>query len=198
MSLMEYISTQPLDSSGGAGKYHGAVAHGYDAKREQSPKWFLEQNIIEDMLSDLPKGSWVLDCPCGTGRFFGFYHKKGFIFRGIDRSVDMLRHAADKVIDPMTARLAEGDVRALPAPDKCVDASIMCRLTRWLSPADCQQAMRELQRVSRQKIIFTARVANHQHARTIDLFESALNGWKIARNEAGADIDYRVIELRPC
>jgi hypothetical protein len=53
---------------------------------------------------------------------------------------------------------------------------------------------REMQRISRQRIIFTARVANHPHARTIDLFESALmDGWKITRNEVGVDMDYYIV-----
>ena len=65
-SLMEYIPTQrPME---GAGKYYGAVASGYDAKRIENPKWQIEQAAIESMLDDLPKGSWVLDVPCGTGR----------------------------------------------------------------------------------------------------------------------------------
>lgn len=192
--LMQYVEQ---GEQNGARKFFGAVATQYDAKRQSSPKWIVEQRVIEDMLSDLKMGEWVLDCPCGSGRFFDTYHRKEVIFRGIDLSEDMLMQAAHKVIDPQRAILAVGDVRALSLNDKSVDVSVMCRLTRWLSPADCQQAMRELQRVSRRKIIWTARVANHPHARTIELFEAALDGWKIHRNEAGADIDYRIIEARP-
>ena len=191
---MEYL---PSLSGHGARKYEGAVAQNYDQKREQSEKWQTEQRIVEDMLSDLTMGSWVLDIPCGTGRFFDFYHRKKLIFRAIDSSADMLRLAAEKVVDPMTARLGQGDVRATGLPDKCVDASVMVRLTRWLSPEDCQIAIRELQRVTRKKIIFTARVANHQHARPLSLFEQALDGWKVSRNEQGYDPNYRIIMLEP-
>ena len=196
MSLMEYIPTAP--PQGGPDKYYGQVASGYDAKRAADPKWTLEQNIIEDMLGDMPKGSWVLDVPCGTGRFFKFYHSKGFIFRGVDKSMDMLKQAAQKVVDPMQAQLAQGDVRAIPLYDKSVDAAVMCRLTRWLSPNDCQVALGELQRVARKKIVLTARVRNHPHARSYDLIKGALDGWAIYRDEQGADPDYRIIEMRPC
>lgn len=196
MSLMEYISTQPPRE--GADKYFGNVAASYDARRMQAPKWTIEQGHIEDMLSDLKQGNWVLDIPCGTGRFFEFYAKKGFIFHGMDKSEDMLKQAAMKVVDPHQARLHVGDVRALPLEDKSVDASVMCRLTRWLSPDDCQVALKELQRVSRQKIISTWRVRNHPHARSYELLNGALDGWKIHRDETGADLDYRIIELRPC
>lgn len=192
-----YLYYIPTAQDGGAGKYHGAVAHGYDQKREQSEKHIVEQRIVESMLEDMPAGNWVLDIPCGTGRFFQFYHDKGFLFRGVDASADMLRIAASKVVDPMKARLAQGDVRALGLDDKCVDASVMVRLTRWLSPEDCQLALKELQRVSRDRIILTARVANHPHARPVELFTDALeDGWKLAKNEQGYMEDYRILMFK--
>jgi ubiquinone/menaquinone biosynthesis C-methylase UbiE len=192
---MEYIPT-PVETNG-ARKFQGAIAEEYDKKREQSPKWTIEQAHIEDMLSDLPSGSIVFDCPCGTGRFFSFYHLRGLKFVGMDISPDMLMQAANRVVDPSMCDLMEGDIRATGGADKIVDASVMCRLTRWLSPDDCVLALKELQRITKSKIIFTARVRNHPHARTYALIESALDGWKIARDEAGADLDYRIIELRP-
>ena len=220
---MEYLPAQqapPQQSpTGGALKYHGALAEGYDAKREASPKWLLEQRIIEDMLSDLPRGSVILDCPVGTGRFLDFYRAKGFSFIGVDLSGDMLVQSALKLVPeaqvaawvaacnkadeimpfrvPGKGVLINGDIRKIGLPDKSVDASVMCRLTRWLSPADCQVALRELQRVCRKRIIWTARVANHPHARTIELFESALSGWKITHNEAGIDLGYRALMAEP-
>jgi ubiquinone/menaquinone biosynthesis C-methylase UbiE len=191
---MEYI---PTGETSGARKFHGSIADGYDAKRERSPKWTIEQAHIEDMLSDLAPGSIVFDCPCGTGRFFKFYHLRGLKFVGMDISRDMLTQAANRVVDPPMCDLIQGDIRATGGADKVVDASVMCRLTRWLSPDDCVLALKELQRITKSKIIFTARVRNHPHARTYALIESALDGWKIARDEAGADLDYRIIELRP-
>ena len=194
-SHMHYIHTQQPD--GGAGKYHGAIAQGYDAKREESPKHRVEQQIVERMLGDMAAGNWVLDVPCGTGRFFQFYHDKGFIFRAVDASADMLQIAAAKVGDPMKARLAQADVRKLPLPDKSVDAAVMVRLTRWLSPEDCQTALTELQRVTRDRIIITARVANHPHARPVELFESALEpGWRLAEDAEGYVPEYRVLMFK--
>jgi ubiquinone/menaquinone biosynthesis C-methylase UbiE len=204
LSLMEYISTGrqsqpqgPQPTAQGADKYYGPVASGYDAKRTADPKWTIEQAHIESMLDEIPSGDWVVDVPCGTGRFFSYYAKRGLLFHGVDRSVDMLKQAAYKVVDQQKARLHHGDVRALPLADKSVDAAVMCRLTRWLSPDDCQIALRELQRVARKRIIFTARVRNHIHARSYELINGALDGWKIARDETGADLDYRIIALEP-
>jgi ubiquinone/menaquinone biosynthesis C-methylase UbiE len=149
------------------------------------------------MLGSLRKGDWVVDVPCGTGRFFDHYARRGFIVRGIDLSADMLAQAEAKITNHQTHRLARGDIRELPFADKSCDAVVSCRVTRWLSPDDCKVAMREWQRVARKKIIFTARIANHPHARSLELFESALDGWRIARNEVGIDLDYRIICLEP-
>lgn len=229
-SLMEYLPPvqQPQapqraereTRQGGAGKYHGRVAEGYDAKRINDPKWAIEQRVIEGMLSDMPAGTVVLDCPVGTGRFLDFYTAKGFTFIGADLSGDMLvqsalKIAADQaqveawvaacnkanVIMPLQVKgrgsLVNGDIRQIGLQDKSVDVGVMVRLTRWLSPEDCQVAMRQLQRVCRQRIIWTARVANHRHARTVELFEAALDRWKITRNEAGVVLDYRILMAEP-
>jgi ubiquinone/menaquinone biosynthesis C-methylase UbiE len=193
---LHYIETQKAPPQG-AEKYHGAVADGYDAKREQSPKWTIEQAHIEDMLQDLEKGDWVLDAPCGTGRFIPAARKKGLIYLGVDRSQDMIRQAMQKMTDPSSTMFTVGDVRQLPRADKSVDAVISCRISRWLEPADCQKMLRESQRVARKKIISTWRVRNHPHARSYELIQGALDGWKIHRDEAGSDLDYRIIELRP-
>lgn len=197
--LMQYLPTAPRS---GADKYHGAIAQGYDRKREQSPKWQIEQRIIESMLDDLPSGSWVLDCPTGTGRFLRAYHDRGLLYHAVDISEDMLKQAALKVVDPNKARFHIGDVRALDfLEDKSVDATVMIDLTRWLmgdyGPEGIVQALRELLRVTRSRIIITARVRGHRFAVTYDLINSALDGWKIHRDEEGVDPDYRIIELRP-
>lgn len=199
MSLMEYIETpKPERPQHGADKYFGAIAEGYDAKRAESPKWIFEQAVIESMLDDLPSGDIVFDCPAGTGRFLPYCQKRKLIYIAADKSEDMLRQATQKVVNPETVRFLIADVRKLAIDDKQVDASIMCRLTRWLSPPECVLALHELQRVSRKKIISTWRVRDHIHARSYDLIKSALNGWQIARDEGlPGDEAYRVIELRP-
>lgn len=191
-----YLSYIPTQQQSGASKYHGEVAAQYRAKREKSEKWTVEQNIIEGMLDDLPSGHWVLDVPCGDGRFFEFYDKKGLCFRAVDMSADMLVIAANQVRDPMKANLRQGDVRALPIKDQSVDASVMCRLTRWLSPEDCQVALKELQRVTRDRIIVTARM-DGEHARPLDLFLNALeDDWELAKNEQGYVDAYRILMFK--
>lgn len=202
--LMEYLPpvAQPAPSAHGADKYHGAIAAGYDAKREASPKWVLEQAIIEGWLGDLKSGTKIIDVPAGTGRFFDAYQRIGALVVAIDRSEDMLRQAAQKVRDRGTFQFGTGDITNMNRiPDKTFDAAVSVRVTRWVigeyGPDGIVAMLRELQRVTKDKIILTARIANHPYAVTIDLIESALQGWRIGRNVVGADMDYRILMLEP-
>lgn len=147
------------------------------------------------MLVGFPPGTVVLDVPVGTGRFLDHYAKCGFVVIGVDRSQDMLNLAQTHKHQGQTFYI--GDVRALGMERQSVDIAVACRITRWLSPEDCQKAIRELMRVARKRVIFTARVANHPHARPLSLFEAMLDGWYVACNEAGYHEDYRIIALEP-
>lgn len=144
---------------------------------------------------DLPIGAVVLDVPVGTGRFLPFYGDRKFEVWGLDLEADMLHLAAKK--GKGLVRLGIGDIRDTKLATSSVDAAVACRITRWLSPEDCQKAIRELMRVAKKRVIFTVRVANHPHARPLSLFEAMLDGWYVARNEAGYHEDYRIIALEP-
>lgn len=190
-------------AASGSRKFVGDIATGYDAKREQTPKWQIEQRIIEGMLDDLPRGSLVFDCPIGTGRFVPFYAQKGFTLAGMDLQIDMLKLALSKgQAVGLSGELRPGDIRATGLQNKAVDVSVACRVTRWLigdhGPQGIIDALKELQRVTRHRIILTARVRNHRFAVSYELIKSALDGWAIHRDETGVDLDYRIIELRPC
>jgi ubiquinone/menaquinone biosynthesis C-methylase UbiE len=191
-SLMSYIGSP--EPQYGARKYTGSVATGYDAKRTESPKWHAEQAIIEGIIDSMPKGSLVLDVPVGTGRFVSAYERNEHKWFGVDMSSDMLAEASAKVTKPELAKLLTGDVTDLLIQD--VDLSIMCRLTRWLSPEQRTAALKELQRVTTGKIVFTARIANHPYAYPIAAIEAAIEpGWKITENIEAGEPEYRVFVL---
>lgn len=226
LGSMEYLPPvqQPQAPVHGANKYFGDIAAGYDAKRDTSPKWTIEQTIIERMLSELQEGSTVLDCPVGTGRFLPCYVANKLKFIGMDRSGDMLVQSAlkllpeDRVAEWVAASNAHntilpfklkdhdsylliGDACQTGLKDKSVDAACVIRLTRWLieeqGPAGIVQMLREMQRVARQKIILTARVAGHKYSVTRHLIESALDGWQVHEDAQGYEEPYRILELRP-
>ena len=186
----------------------GEVARSYAAQWESSTKWQVEQMAVERFLSDMPAGTWVLDAPCGMGRFFPFYSKRGFIVRGHD-SAGMLAWAVDRIADPYAmmgdhaqVQVTEGDARAVKRGDKVVDVGVTVRSIRWLleahGPEGVAAMLKEMQRIARQRIVLTARVGNPPFACTADIITGALDGWKMARDEAiGDDDSYRVVELRP-
>lgn len=196
--LMQYLPPIGNKTDHGAGKYHGAVATGYDAKRVNDPKWTVEQAIIEGWLDQMPEGATVLDAPMGTGRFIDAYARRKFTVYGLDRSADMLKEAQKKLPAGSAANFnfRVGDVRDTRLPDKSVDATLNIRITRWLSPEECQQMIREMQRVSRSAIIWTARVSG-KNARTRELFWQALDGWRVTRDVAGYVTDYRIMCAEP-
>jgi ubiquinone/menaquinone biosynthesis C-methylase UbiE len=187
---------QQAEEKAGSRKYYGDVAAGYDAKRENSEKWKAENRLVSELLTDMPPGTTVLDCPCGTGRFLRLYEELGFNVICMDASDEMLKQAWEKG-SIIKNYYVIGDARNLGLEDNFVDVAMMIRLTRWLSPEDCVKALKEMQRVATKRVIFTARVRAHPHARGYDLIESALDGWKIHTDAPIADENLRMIELRP-
>ena len=193
-------------------KYTGAVAKGYDDKRKSSDKWKVEQRIIEEMLSELPQFSWVLDAPCGTGRWLDVCHRQGLIYRGLDISEDMIKQAAAKLgketpllrftladgkqFEAPQFAFARGDVLNCGLEDNSVDVALNIRITRWLSAEECQQMFREMQRIARKQIILTARVANHPYARPLAIFEAAMqDGWQLSDSVPGYQPEYRIFRF---
>jgi SAM-dependent methyltransferase len=223
MDYLAPVQQAPMQAPlSGAHKYHGQIAEGYDAKRVDDPKWTVEQQIIEGMIAELPGGSEILDCPVGTGRFLHAYVANGHKFIGMDISGDMLVQSALKLmtedqvamwvqasnernsilplhIKDRNGLLIPGNILRTGLPDKHVDCAIACRITRWVigehGPAGIAQMLKELQRVARKRIVITARVRDHKFAVTEHLIESALDGFKIARNEEGYQPQYRVLLL---
>lgn len=213
--LMEYLpplQQQPQApqqrqayATGGALKYQNPeIAKAFDAKRKDDPKRVISKNAVKAMLEAVTQGALVLDAGCGTGLMFNYFVERGFNVLGVDLSQAMLDEAGKKLDAHKAAgrlksefRLARGSILGLPIAEKAFDASVMIDLTRWLSPSECQKALQELQRVTKSRIIWTARIANHKDARTVELFEAVLDGWKITGNVAGEDVDYRILMAEP-
>jgi hypothetical protein len=195
MTLMVYkgAGTAPAN---GADKYYGDVAAGYDAKREDNPKWHAEQKAMADLLARFPAGSHILDIPVGTGRYFDIYRQRKFIVTGMDKSTDMLDQALTKIKPEDYIELHVGDVRRLMMQPKSVDIAVMSRLTRWLSPEECTLAASNLMEVARKAVIFTARIADHPKARPLSLFEVRPD-WSITEQIACDGPNYLMVMMEP-
>lgn len=180
-------------------KYRGPVAAGYDAKRVGQEKWQAEDRIVRALLDGLPASTKILDVPFGTGRFAPLYADKGFEVVGIDISQDMLDRARPKI------RYANVDMRIgsifnLDLPDQSVDVTLAIRIMNLISPSDMQLAIRELQRVTRNRIIFNLRVwrdgSPYRRPQKMETLSAVLdNGWRIVENMEIHEPDFRMLVL---
>lgn len=120
----------------------------YEAKRAKSPYWLAEHDAVEKLTAYHQPGSFVLDCPSGTGRYWPIYTRRGWHPVGIDISQAMVDQAASKGIQTDT-----GTVFNLPFPDHHFDVAVCSRLAWWLTPDDLPRAIGELLRVSAELVL---------------------------------------------
>jgi len=135
-----------------------AIARAYDVRRFQNLKGYLyrwrEERAFEDALSELPPGSRVLDAACGTGRITALLRRNGFRATGCDISLAMLTVARQQLITAgFPSPLVENNVEHLPYRDKSFDAVTCAGLLMHLDPTTRVNALRELARVSRGRIV---------------------------------------------
>lgn len=199
MTSLVYFGEANAMADHAARKYHGSVATGYDAKRDQAPKWKAEQTLLEGIIAQLPKGTRVLDVPVGTGRLIPAYERADIEFLGMDISEDMLKEAASKITEGNAkANLARGSVTDMSGiADDAADVSFMIRLTRWLSTEDRRKALHQLGRVTRSVIYLTARITNHAHVYPLEaISKDCPDGWKVSQAwQIGDDKDYVLVEV---
>jgi ubiquinone/menaquinone biosynthesis C-methylase UbiE len=123
------------------------IAGRYDATRDMPQPMLL---ICYDRLVErglFPAQGVILDAGCGTGQISLPLAERGYDIHGIDISENMVRLAQAKLRPGWCARYAVGDVRAIPAADRCFDAAVVSKLFQHVG--DWQQACRQLVRVVR-------------------------------------------------
>jgi ubiquinone/menaquinone biosynthesis C-methylase UbiE len=124
-----------------AGEGYRAWAENYD--QPGNGLIDLEQPVVRDILDDLPRGV-ALDAACGTGRHAEYLASLGHAVIGMDSSPEMLAVARAKVPD---GDFRQGDLRHLPAPDRCADV-VVCALALTHVP-DLPPVFAEFARVLR-------------------------------------------------
>jgi len=183
-----------------AARYQGNTARDYEARRSWKPKWKAENRVIEAMLANMPNGLRVLDCPVGTGRFLPLYVLKQFTVTGIDINQDMLAVAREK--GPFeNIELRRGSIFELGMPDNSFDLALVIRIVNLIKPADMQQALKEVQRVTSSEIILNVRTGDvrpghfHDPQKIEDIEAALLPGWRIAENVEIHEPDFRMLRL---
>ena len=136
----------------GRTKYGPSMAERY-ARR--NPKRNAEEaRVLEALLGGLPAGGKVLDVPCGAGRIAKILSHRGFHVTCGDLSADMVA-AAGRSLDSAIPRL-RADLLHLPFADQSFDHAFAIRIFHHLPTPEIRiQALRELSRVARQKVILT-------------------------------------------
>ncbi len=131
-------------------KYYGDKAKHYVRKRKKQKKWHRENEIVRDLLGQLPDNLRVLDVPFGTGRFLPFYLEKDFQVYGLDASEDMLSAAEEECGEGFKkANLQIGDASHLPYEDQYFDIVVCARfLTSIVGFGQAKKVLEEISRVT--------------------------------------------------
>jgi SAM-dependent methyltransferase len=135
-----------------------SVARAYDVRRFHNLKGWLyrwrEERAFELALSGLPQGSRVLDAACGTGRITALLRRHGFRATGCDISHAMLTVARGQLTSAgFASPLVENNVEHLPYRDRSFDAVTCAGLLMHLDARTRINALRELARVSRGRLV---------------------------------------------
>ena len=112
--------------------------------------WYRrEQSGVASVAEMLPPAVTVLDCPCGTGRWWPVLSRRATSIHGVDISPAMLaaaRGRADGLALPVT--LAEGDAEHLGFDDGSFDVVFSHALTKHLPIPVQYRVLNEFARVA--------------------------------------------------
>ena len=117
-----------------------------------------EARCIRKALGELPRGSKVIDLPCGTGRLLPLLNNMGFHITASDSSkhmVELARNYAEKVaINTNQVRFLVANVFETPFEDNEFDGVICNRLIHHFPASDDRRnALAELKRICKGPIV---------------------------------------------
>ena len=133
-----------------------AMAASFDAKRFGGPIGTMlladQERVLAEFLGNV-EGQRILDMATGTGRAALALARRGAIVTGVDASREMLSVARARAADAgLAIEFSDGDVHALPFPDRAFDAVVCLRMLMHVP--DWRQALSELCRVTRRRLVF--------------------------------------------
>lgn len=142
----------------------GRMASQFDSKYETMAENYFSSafaygrkkldDLLFEMLEDLPKGSEILDIGCGTGEQVNSCRKLGFNVTGIEPSSEMREIAQRR--NPGIP-ISDGTILKLPFEDNTFDVVLAIEVLRYFRRTDIQQAYCEMVRVLKPhgKMFFT-------------------------------------------
>ena len=133
--------------------YKNRIAEEYDKERFSSFKGrtydFFEQWSVGRAISNFPKGSLVLDIPCGTGRVSKYLYDLGYNVIGADISPDMLDIAKNKYPIPFVQK----DIEHIDYKDNSFDVIVCVRMMGHLPYENKIRALYEMKRIAKNLIV---------------------------------------------
>jgi ubiquinone/menaquinone biosynthesis C-methylase UbiE len=123
------------------------VAAWYDATRNMPDELLVECFARFAAATRFPPRQRILDAGCGTAQLSLPLIRDGHSVIGVDVSEAMLAHARAKMQPGWQAQFQVGDVRELPFPDDCFDATVVSKLFQHVP--GWQTAVDEIRRVTR-------------------------------------------------
>lgn len=125
------------------------------AQERKTPEWLIQRR--ERRVSTLcpfvlgEAEGLLLDVGCGTGVYLQHFQKIGYFCVGLDNNRDEILHG----VKLGRANLILGDARMLPFKKRAFDTVFCSAFMEHLEPADIQQAIGEMVRVSRKKVVIS-------------------------------------------
>jgi len=141
----DVMTTERFGTQHAAEKYSRALVGTLKDRREK--------RCIAQALASLPKGSSILDLPCGTGRMLRELARLGFKPSGADSSEHMVdfarKNAGESGLDLADSDFFVADIFDTGLPDNAFDAVLCNRLLHHFCESDTRRrALRELRRIS--------------------------------------------------
>jgi len=143
----------------------------------------------------LTQDAALLDVGCGKG--FMMYDFKRLMPRMTIAGIDISKYAHEHAMPEMKPFLRVGNAKELPYPDRSFDLVISINTVHNLPLAECKQALREIQRVSRAYsfVVVDAWRTEEEHQRMLAWNLTALSfmhvdDWKKLFAEVGYTGDY--------
>jgi ubiquinone/menaquinone biosynthesis C-methylase UbiE len=130
------------------------VLGGYRRRREEA--------AVRAVLKQIPNGVSILDCPCGTGRWWPLLATRAREITAIDISPGMLRHASERATRmAVPVNVTAGEAEEIPLLAGAVDYAFSFALMKHLPRPVQYRVLSELARVSRLGVICTLGVLGH-------------------------------------
>lgn len=189
------MSDKLIGAASAAKRFFGGRATKYEARRSVRPFWAKEHAAVQEMISDLPRGSSILDIPVGTGRYASIYKRSVFVATGIDASSDMLAVASAAARNlGLAMKLEVGDALDIQYVTGAFDAVVCTRLVNWFLPDEMRRAVQEMMRVARFRVIVSVELGARSSEEGNKPHEPAV--WAEALKSAGA-VEKKRVEIQP-